>query len=240
MSEEQQSKSDIAAILGYLPAITGVAVLVLSIFNIGYFSKIGLHFLGVMDLSNFVYSLSFIIAILTGSLGVYFWGDYVESLLKNIGSRSGRRKIYWVVGVFFGTIAVVVLAARYFFPPLHPSHFLSDRLVAIPAVVFGALLLASQYSHWKATGRVGIGDGFFSFILVVLATYWVGRAVAEHEIYSVKTTYDFVLKDRTVPLTGKLLRASSSGFIVFSENKIGFLPLGEVKQIRGSDELSDW
>jgi hypothetical protein len=60
-------------LISYLPAITGVAILVLSIFNIGYFSKIGLHFLGVMDLTNLVYSLSFIIALLTGSLGVYFW-----------------------------------------------------------------------------------------------------------------------------------------------------------------------
>lgn len=66
--------------MSYLPAITGAALFVLSIFNIGYFSKIGLHFIGVMDLTNLVYSLSFIVAIMTGSLGVFFWGDYLVLL----------------------------------------------------------------------------------------------------------------------------------------------------------------
>ncbi len=49
-------KSDAAKVVTFLPAVTIIAFLVLAIFNIGYFSKIGLHFLGVMDLTNLVYS----------------------------------------------------------------------------------------------------------------------------------------------------------------------------------------
>jgi hypothetical protein len=81
--EEEQSKSGTAKLISYLPAITGGALLVLSIFNIEYFSKIGLHFLGVMDFSNLVYSLSFIVAILAGTLGVYFWGDSRKPLQQH-------------------------------------------------------------------------------------------------------------------------------------------------------------
>jgi hypothetical protein len=38
------------------PAITLIAVAAFSIFNIGYFWKVGIHFLGVLDFSNLVYT----------------------------------------------------------------------------------------------------------------------------------------------------------------------------------------
>lgn len=236
---DERAASDFSKAFSYFPAITAMAVLVLSIFNIGYFSKIGLHFLGVMDLSNFVYSLSFLIAVMTGSLGVYFWGDYVEVLIKNIGDAAGRRTIYWSLGAFFGSAAVVIALVMYFYPPARQIHFPNDRFIAILWVVGAALLLAAHYSRWIKAGQIGIGNGFFSFVFTVLAIYWVGRAVAEHEIYTVKDSYSFTLKDRAVPLVGKLLRTSSSGFIVFVNNKVGFVPLSEVKQVIATDDLVD-
>ncbi|WLB57471.1 hypothetical protein [Bradyrhizobium japonicum] len=71
-------KPEAAKLITFIPAISVLALLILSIFNIGYFSKVGLHFLGVMDLTNLVYSFSFIVAILAGSLGAAFWGNYIE------------------------------------------------------------------------------------------------------------------------------------------------------------------
>jgi hypothetical protein len=236
---EEQSKSVTAKLISHLPAITGAALLILSRFNIGYFSKIGLHFLGVMDFSNLVYSLSFIIAMLTGSLGVYFWGDYIESLLKNVGDSSGRRKIAWALGLFLGFSALTTAIVVYFFPQVAVKHFPIDRVVATFFVISSVVFIAFQYVHWMKNNKIGIGNGFYSFVIVILSIYYTGRAVAEHEIYTVKTTYDFTLKDLAAPLVGKILRSSSTGFIIFADNRVVFVPQGEIKQVRATDELKD-
>lgn len=39
-------------LLKYWPIIAATALAIVSVFNIGYFAIIGLHFIGVMDLSN--------------------------------------------------------------------------------------------------------------------------------------------------------------------------------------------
>jgi hypothetical protein len=48
----------------YISAISLAIATTLSVFNIGYFWKIGLPFLGLMDLSNLVYSLGVSLTVL--------------------------------------------------------------------------------------------------------------------------------------------------------------------------------
>jgi hypothetical protein len=43
-------------ILKLIPQISVAAVALLSLFTVGYFSKIGIHLLGVIDVTNLVYS----------------------------------------------------------------------------------------------------------------------------------------------------------------------------------------
>jgi hypothetical protein len=73
----------------------------------------------------------------------------------------------------------------------------------------------------------------------VLALYYLGKAVAEHEIYVVRTTYNFTVKDRAEPIAGKILRSSSAGFIMFTDNRVMFLPQDEIKQVKATAELTD-
>jgi hypothetical protein len=47
-----------------LAVFSVIAVAALSIFNFGYFSKIGIQFLGIVDLNNFVYSFGLASALL--------------------------------------------------------------------------------------------------------------------------------------------------------------------------------
>jgi hypothetical protein len=51
-------------LLKYWPVITVSALAVVSVFNIGYFSILGLHFIGVMDLSNIVYSVGLVFGLM--------------------------------------------------------------------------------------------------------------------------------------------------------------------------------
>ena len=44
----------------YWPLLTVASLAIVSTFNIGYFSVIGIHFIGVMDLSNIVYAIGLV------------------------------------------------------------------------------------------------------------------------------------------------------------------------------------
>ncbi|MEA2876881.1 MAG: hypothetical protein QOF14_2077 [Hyphomicrobiales bacterium] len=47
-------------LLKYWPLVTVASLAIVSVFNVGYFSVIGLHFVGVMDLTNIVYSIGLV------------------------------------------------------------------------------------------------------------------------------------------------------------------------------------
>jgi hypothetical protein len=235
----EPAKPDAAKLVGYVPAVTVISLFILAVFNIGYFSKIGLHFLGVMDFSNLVYSFSFVVAIVAGSLGASLWGNYLESLVKYSSTRDGRIKILWVVGAFVFTVFAALAAIHFYFPQIEPKHFLVDRLVALGFCTMAILLLAVEYADFKKYNKTEISNGFLTFIVSVLALYYLGRAVAEHEIYVVKTTYEFTVKDLYEPIVGKILRSSSTGFIVFTDDRIMFLPQGEIKRVKATAELAD-
>ena len=233
-------KADTSKLVAFTPAITVVALFILAVFNIGYFSKIGLHFLGVMDFSNLVYSFSFVVAVIAGSLGASLWGNYLESLLKYSGTSSGRKKILWVVGAFAFAVLMGIATVHFLFPQYEPKHFLADRLIAMFSVIMAILLLAVEYADFKKINKIGISGGVFAFVMTVLALYYSGRAVAEHEIYTVKTTYAFIVKDLNEPIVGKILRSSSTGFIVFADDRIMFLPQGEIKRVKATADLPDY
>ena len=41
-----------------IPLLSAIALAILTVFNVGYFSKVGLRFSGIVDLSNMVYSFA--------------------------------------------------------------------------------------------------------------------------------------------------------------------------------------
>ena len=47
----------IANLTGLLPLISVASLVIVSVNTIGYFTRVGPHFLGLMDLTNFIYPL---------------------------------------------------------------------------------------------------------------------------------------------------------------------------------------
>lgn len=234
---DSNTPSGLSRATAYVPAVTVVSLFILAVFNIGYFSKIGLHFLGVMDFSNLVYSFSFIVAIITGSVSISLWGGYFEWLQNHAQDRTGRKKILWC---FIGLVVFVgmVIATIYiFFPQFAPKQFLSDRLAAGFFVIAAVLLLLVEYADYQKRSKFEVSELFVSFVISFFAIYYLGRAVAEYEIYTVKTTYEFKLKDLVQPIVGKILRSSSTGFIIYVDDRIMFLPQGEIKRVRAVAEF---
>lgn len=109
---------------------------------------------------------------------------------------------------------------------------------AIGAQRYVMAAVAVEHSDFRKTKRTPVGNAFFAFLLTVFALCYTGRAVAEHEIYTSKTTYNFNVKDAP-PVIGKILRASSSDFIVFADDRELYLPSGEIKQVKATDELKE-
>jgi hypothetical protein len=155
-----------------------------------------------------------------------------------VGDTKGRRKIAWAIVSGFTSIVIVLVIIHWFFPQLVAKHTPIDGPVAIFSVVMAIVVLAIEHADFKRTKRFSISTGLYTLFMTVFALYYAGRAVAEHEIYTVKTTYDFTVKDGP-PLVGKILRASSSGFIIFSDERVMFLPQGEIKQVKATDVLKD-
>ena len=136
------------------------------------------------------------------------------------------------------TIFAILAFIHFYFPQIEPKHFLVDRLTALFFCAIAIILLAVEYADYKKYHKVGISGGSLTLIISILALYYLGRAVAEHQIYTVKTTYEFEVN--YLPIFGKILRSSSTGFIVFTDERILFLPQGEIRRVKATDELVDY
>jgi urate oxidase len=53
-------------------------------------------------------------------------------------------------------------------------------------------------------------------------------------------TFDIIVKDQASPIEDvRILRSSSSGFILFAKEQIFFVPQGEIRQVRSSKRSPD-
>src|SRR4051794_16354740 len=112
----------------YLPAISLLALASLSFFNIGYFWRIGLHFLGVTDLSNIVYSFGLAASVLVTLF--FFVPRFVKHLTEPITQEMIKR------AARSRNIALSVGAALGFFglfgsPKYLPNHAAQDGLMLL-------------------------------------------------------------------------------------------------------------
>src|SRR5258705_6089135 len=95
-------------LLKFWPVVTVAALAVVSVFNIGYFTTIGLHFIGVMDLSNIVYAVGLVYSLIIVPI-VMFPDNLVEALRDIANSKDAARNINRVMkfvplglGILFG------------------------------------------------------------------------------------------------------------------------------------------
>jgi hypothetical protein len=142
--------------------------------------------------------------------------------------------MYWNFALFIASLVfVAVLPEKY----IHAGGWGTDRIMATMFVLLSVWLLASAYIDLKAMGKISIGSGFYAAVVVLFALYYVGRAVADHQMYATKETFTLTLKEGT-PVTGKIIRSSSSGFLMFIDNRVAYFPQGEVRQVRAVDEMT--
>jgi len=92
------------------------------------------------------------------------------------------------------------------------------------------------YVSWQATHELHIPSVCVFVLLVATAVMWTGGWAADHEALAGVFLYKVTSKD-TVYDNARIVRASSSGFLISSNRKIVYLPTDEIKSIVGLNNL---
>jgi hypothetical protein len=156
-----------------IPGLSAAALIVLTLFNVGYFSRIGLHFLGLIDVSNLVYSFALSIIALFCLMFIVGWNtfDFFDP------KRTNFQRAFKITLVI-KSIAVLLFLAWFI-------AVLSNRMSASSDVVIALVFLAVSiafglhgYARKMAHGAAYPSDYILSIFVACLCVMSTGRAVA--------------------------------------------------------------
>lgn len=218
-------------LLKYWPVITVAALAVVSVFNIGYFTILGLHFIGVMDLSNIVYAVGLVFGLMIVPI-LMFPEQLLDTLRDMAKSQDAVIRINGIMkfvplclGILFG-IGLFV----------HRPYISITGLFAVYFVLGWLVFTAYAYMIYVSTGalspRMIISGGAFTLFTI----FWIGSAIAYHEAFGTKSLYRVTTKDNVYDKV-RLARSSSSGFLIAQEKRVIYIPSSEVKSIVSVDPV---
>jgi hypothetical protein len=216
----------------YWVALTFGALAVVSVFNIGYFSVVGLHFIGVMDLSNIVYSVGFVAAMII-IFAVFFPHQIVVALQEVAARPDAMPRLQRIAKIVFVVLAVAFTIGLFIHRPyisivgLFAVYFVLAYL-ALGGYAYGMLLHFGKPLPWRFVCAL-VAGGLFTVL-------WVGAAVAYNQAAGTTTLYNVTTKDAEFGNV-RLVRSSSSGFIISRDKQIIYIPAGELKKIMQVGEL---
>lgn len=206
-----------------LPSISVAALVLVSIFNIGYFSNIGLHFLGLIDLTNIVYSVGLVFGGLL--LAVNLLATMLEVTMKLAKDEATTVIVsrWFSAGVAaFGAVATTWVS-------LQPSGS-SDTIAAILLFLVFTWAVTKALLRLKTRNEIRFSELMMVTVAALSADFAIGRAVAEKQLLQQSQLYTFFTKSGVV-YGVTLVRSSSSGFIIANNRRTSFLSKDEVKSI---------
>ncbi|NPU66550.1 hypothetical protein HL667_16215 [Bradyrhizobium sp. 83012] len=203
------------------PIFTAIAIAIVSLFNIGYFLPIGIHFIGIVDITNIAYSFGLVIVLIL-LLGPIIFGVVQESgpsVMAQLRKRGLGAKVF---------AALLILSAPLGLMVGHVFGF-SLLLATVWAAIFSIYMAAFTYDDFVNAGLVSSKGIFFltwaAMLLVVLSGAWV----CTHQMNSTEI-FEVATKER-VFTNAKVLRSSSSGFLIYVNDRVAYVPLGEIKSV---------
>jgi hypothetical protein len=225
VADEDAEKNAGDRALKYWPLVAAGAVVLVSVFNIGYFTTLGMHFIGVMDISNVVYPIGLIFALLIGP--VIFFPDRLLGNLKEfahsneLASRLPKAR-KWIFGILLVAFSVGLF--------VHQAFISIMTLFAIYFVLAFLALAAYLFIVWERTGEVSTQMAASMTAFGFFTLFWIGGAVAYHEAFTTRTVYLVTTKDATYD-NARIARTSSSGFLIAKDKHVIFIPSGRMKSI---------
>lgn len=228
----------------YISPISLALVTAAAIFNVGYFWKIGIHFLGIVDLSNLVYSF----ALATTFVVAWVWVAYQVT-----PSEPSYLKLTAIAIVG----AAISVTGFVFGSQIFENAIREDLVTLLGLMIIGAAALAFIRMRYAAEGSLEVGtkvrfmlpgaagelrmevSGPFTIALAALVLFatifQAGICTSELALKSPKT-FSVTTKDGRLQ-NARILRASSSGFLIAADKRIIFIPQGEVKEVKSSTDL---
>jgi hypothetical protein len=202
----------------YISTISLAAVAALSIFNIGYFWKIGLHFIGLVDLSNLVYSAGLALSAIA----------IVLMVASNVVPRKPAR---WkliaagILGAGVSTWGIFKFSPRTLDPQLIENGAILVGFAISGTAAFNWLLQRYQITRVWDGRDIGL-IVFFSYSIIFQA----GIFTAALEL-SNRLTYTVTTKGGDVLQDVRILRSASAGFILAIEGHVVFIPQAEIRSV---------
>jgi hypothetical protein len=210
------------------------AVVLTAIFNVGYYSEIGLHFLGTIDVTNFVYTVGLVFGILIAVVqAAFLFAEGFLSFTERQDAWIKFRKWYLIAAIVIVIFMGLDLVPFTSYEPkyLRIGHPWRN---AISYSVFAVLNLMANYI-WFRVRAITLSDLGILFYMMAMAVFSLGQATAYNQIFS-SSLYD--IATRSGDITGAaLVRSSSMGFIVSVNGKILFIPVAEVRQITSEKNI---
>jgi len=208
-----------------IPVVSAAALAMLTVFNIGYFSKVGIHFLGVVDLTNLVYSFGLAfgaIALIFSFIGFDSF-DYAGKRTLDYKKMMGVTLAFKCAGGALFSVAFVAMFSEWKF-------FGTDAFLSFAAFICALSFGLHGYARFKAEGRALPSDYLLPVAILALCITYAGRAVAESQLTS-DYTYTITTKDASLKNI-RIIRTSSMGFLIAIDRLISFVPSSEVKRIQ--------
>jgi hypothetical protein len=200
----------------YLPGLSLLTVMGVAIFNIGYFWKIGLHFLGIVDLSNLVYTFGLAAAF------IFIW-FFVA------GAVTPKKPATWkfiAIGILGSAISIVCM-----FSPaglLMPAS-IQNFVLLLGFVILSAGALAFGTENADKTGRWNPKDVVLIIFIGIGTIFQAGLSASLLEI---ENPLVYTVRTKETELQNvRILRSSSSGFILSVDGRVVFIPHEEIKSI---------
>ena len=221
-----------------LPAASTIAVVALSIFNVGYFQKLGVHFLGLIDLNNLVYSFGLAIGLLM--VLMFAVSVSVDTFSEPMSETSIQRAMRTANILATIGVGVNVLAQFIRTPFIHEAH----EALRIGGILVGFIFFGIGWSlrtilRYNASGIAKASDLVVVAVTALAVFYNAGRFMAEWQMI-IGDTYAITTKGAPRPIENvRLLRSSSAGFILLAEGRILFIPHSEITQIKSTTALAE-
>lgn len=205
----------------YVSVISLVVVTALSIFNIGYYWKIGLHFLGLADFSNLVYSAGLSTTVISVWMAAALF-------VSNRKLSEAQTLCFIAAGGAIAIFGLFLLSPR----------TSSPQLTENAAVLVGLLLSSTTFLSWIRLKKDVRGywegrDLILAAFALFTVTFQAGSFAAALELSDrfryIISTKSGVLED------ARILRSSSAGFLLSVQQDILFIPQGEIRNVRSKE-----
>jgi hypothetical protein len=199
----------------YVSAISLAIATTLSLFNIGYFWKIGLHFLGLIDLSNLVYSLGVSLTVL--SIGVL-----VTASVVRFGISTARQVTIALLGVAMSLWGIVHVNPRTLDPQFAENAAILVGFLLSGAAFASKVLSQPELANWRNLAFLALGWSTIAF-----------QAGACQAAVELSDRFKYIVSTKSGVIdNARIMRASSSGFLLAVDGRITFIPHSEIKEVR--------